>query len=137
MLSLSHVEAEKGLEFPVHDGRDRLINLKKKNFDRFVKKYDILLVYFYAPPKDEAEKRNWELTEQMLELAAQITEREGIAFGVVDLSRIVDHSQYFITQIKLTTKSYLPSWAFSKLVQSTAITRTNKSSIMASGPPMF
>ena len=59
------VTAEKGLEFPVHDGRERLINLKKKNFDRFVKKYDILLVYFYAPPKTDAEERNWELTKPL------------------------------------------------------------------------
>ena len=59
----------------------------KKNFDRFTKKYDILLVYFYSPPSTPGEEKNWELTESMLELAAQITEREGVAFGVVDLCK--------------------------------------------------
>ena len=137
LLSLNQVEAQKGLEFPVHDGRERLINLKKKNFDRFVKKYDILVVYFYAPPKDEGEERNWELTKQMLELAAQITEREGIAFGVVDLSRKINSSQSLTTNFKLMTKNCPPSWASLKLVPFIVTTKTNKSSIMASGRLMF
>ena len=59
----------------------------KKNFDRYTKKYDILLVYFFSPASTPSEEKNWELTESMLELAAQITEREGVAFGVVDLSK--------------------------------------------------
>merc|ERR1712130_822153 len=79
--------AERGLEFPVHDGKDRLINLSKKNFDRFTKKFDILLVYFYSEPQNAQEEQNWILTERMLELAAQITEREGVGLGVVDLSK--------------------------------------------------
>lgn len=85
--AVTFVNAEKGLEFPVHDGKDRLVNLSKKNFDRFTKRYDILLVYFFSPPSTPGEEKNWELTESMLELAAQITEREGVAFGVVDLSK--------------------------------------------------
>ncbi|CBY15484.1 unnamed protein product, partial [Oikopleura dioica] len=48
---LGQLVAEQGLEFPVHDGKDRIINLSKKNFDRFTKKYEILVVYFYSPPR--------------------------------------------------------------------------------------
>ena len=66
--------AERGLEFPVHDGRERLINLKKKNFDRFVKKYDILLVYFYAPPKNDLEEHNWELTKELVNVQCTYSE---------------------------------------------------------------
>lgn len=33
-LLLTFSTAEKGLEFPVHDGKDRIINLSKKNFNR-------------------------------------------------------------------------------------------------------
>lgn len=76
-----------GLEFPIHDGKDRLINLSKKNFDRFTKKFDILMVYFYSVPQTPPEVSNWVLTERMLELAAQITEREGVGIGVVDLTK--------------------------------------------------
>ena len=46
-----------------------------------------MVVYFYAPPENSADEKNWALTEDMLELAAQITEREGVVFGVVDLSK--------------------------------------------------
>ncbi|CAG5110220.1 Oidioi.mRNA.OKI2018_I69.chr2.g4645.t1.cds [Oikopleura dioica] len=81
------ISAEQGLEFPVHDGKDRIINLSKKNFDRFTKKYEILVVYFYSPPSNSAEETNWQLTERMLELSAQIVEREGVGIGVVDLSK--------------------------------------------------
>ncbi|CBY13690.1 unnamed protein product, partial [Oikopleura dioica] len=63
--------------------------LSKKNFDRFTKKYEILVVYFYSPPRksNSAEETNWLLTERMLELSAQIVEREGVGIGVVDLSK--------------------------------------------------
>ena len=64
-----------------------MIQFSKKNFDRFIKKYDIVVVYFYAPAETSSEEKNWALTEDMLELAAQITEREGVVFGVVDLSK--------------------------------------------------
>ena len=86
---LSQCHAEMGLEFPVHDGKTRLINLSKKNFDRFIKKSDILVVYFTMPIDETDEKgiRHWDLTKQMLELSSQITEREGINFGIVDLQQ--------------------------------------------------
>ena len=89
------VQAEMGLEFPVHDGKTRLLNLSKKNFDRFIKKSDILVVYksvlnppkitcfqvkkvyvlntdvHFTMPLDESDEkgiRHWELTKQMLEV---------------------------------------------------------------------
>ena len=88
LVNLS-IKAESGLEFPVHDGKSRLIDLSKKNFDRFVKKSDILVVYFNVPvdEEDTVNLRHWQLTQQMLELAAQVTEREGINFGIVDLKQ--------------------------------------------------
>ena len=88
-LSAIFSYAEMGLEFPVHDGKTRLINLSKKNFDRFIKKSDILVVYFTMPIDESDEKgiRHWDLTKQMLELSSQITEREGINFGIVDLQQ--------------------------------------------------
>merc|ERR1711879_756226 len=59
-------DAEMGLEFPVHDGKSRILNLSKKNFDRFIKKSDILVVYFTMPLDESDEKgiRHWELTKQ-------------------------------------------------------------------------
>ena len=45
------------------------------------------MVYFYSVPQTPPEVSNWVLTERMLELAAQITEREGVGIGVVDLSK--------------------------------------------------
>nr|XP_002130664.1 calsequestrin-2 [Ciona intestinalis] len=88
-VTLTSVFGEKGLEFPSHDGKDRLINLSKKNFNRFLKKFDILVVYFTVPhdANDKYLAKQWQLTEEMLELAAQITEREGVGFGVVDLEK--------------------------------------------------
>uniref|UniRef100_H2YWT4 Calsequestrin n=1 Tax=Ciona savignyi TaxID=51511 RepID=H2YWT4_CIOSA len=88
-VALTSVCAERGLEFPSHDGKDRLINLSKKNFNRFSKKFDILVVYFTVAhdQNDKYQVKQWQLTEEMLELAAQITEREGVGFGVVDLEK--------------------------------------------------
>ena len=49
----------------------------------------MLVVYFTVPydENDEEAVNHWMLTKSMLQLSAQITEREGVVFGIVDLEQ--------------------------------------------------
>ena len=58
------------------------------------------MVYFFSVPQNAQEETNWVLTERMLELAAQITEREGVGIGIVDLSKFSNVHDFFLTKWK-------------------------------------
>ncbi|KAG5282996.1 hypothetical protein AALO_G00037110 [Alosa alosa] len=77
--------AEEGLDFPSYDGKDRVLDIDDKNFKKALKKYDMLCLLYHAPPptaKDQ--QKQFQMTELVLELAAQVLEVKNIGFGMVD-----------------------------------------------------
>uniref|UniRef100_A0A671LV77 Calsequestrin n=1 Tax=Sinocyclocheilus anshuiensis TaxID=1608454 RepID=A0A671LV77_9TELE len=77
--------SEKGLEFPRYDGKDRVLDINEKNYRKALKKYDMLCLFYHAPPPTEKElQKQLQMTELVLELAAQVLEEKDIGFGIVD-----------------------------------------------------
>ncbi|XP_064424501.1 calsequestrin-1 isoform X2 [Latimeria chalumnae] len=77
--------AEEGLDFPEYDGEDRVIDVNAKNYKQVLKEYDVLVLFYHEPVgKDKASKRQFEMEEIILELAAQVLEDEDVGFGLVD-----------------------------------------------------
>uniref|UniRef100_A0A4W5K471 Calsequestrin n=1 Tax=Hucho hucho TaxID=62062 RepID=A0A4W5K471_9TELE len=79
------VQTEKGLEFPRYDGNDRVIDINDKNYKKAMKKYSILCLLYHKPIPDAKElQKQHQMTEMVLELAAQVMEEKEIGFGMVD-----------------------------------------------------
>ncbi|XP_071210977.1 calsequestrin-2-like [Salvelinus alpinus] len=79
------VQTEKGLEFPRYDGNDRVIDINDKNYKKAMKKYSILCLLYHKPIPDGKElQKQHQMTEMVLELAAQVMEEKEIGFGMVD-----------------------------------------------------
>uniref|UniRef100_A0A3Q3GK84 Calsequestrin n=1 Tax=Labrus bergylta TaxID=56723 RepID=A0A3Q3GK84_9LABR len=77
--------AEKGLEFPQYDGKDRVLDVNDKNYKKALKKYSMLCLYYHEPVPDSKElQKRHQMTELVLELAAQVLEEKDIGFGTVD-----------------------------------------------------
>ncbi|KAL0970059.1 hypothetical protein UPYG_G00236570 [Umbra pygmaea] len=91
--------ADKGLEVPEYDGKDRVHSLNAKNYKSVMKKYDVMVLYYHAHVGNNKEaKKVFELEELALELltspaaltyqlAAQVLDDiddEDIGFGLVD-----------------------------------------------------
>ncbi|KAA0715642.1 Calsequestrin-2 Laminin-binding protein [Triplophysa tibetana] len=77
--------AKKGLEFPRYDGKDRVLDIDEKNFRKALKKYDMLCLFYHAPaPTAKELQKQFQMTELVLELAAQVLEEKDIGFGMVD-----------------------------------------------------
>uniref|UniRef100_A0A8C6Z6V8 Calsequestrin n=1 Tax=Nothoprocta perdicaria TaxID=30464 RepID=A0A8C6Z6V8_NOTPE len=78
-------KAEEGLHFPTYDGKDRVIDLNEKNYKQALKKYDMLCLLFHEPvSSDKVSQKQFQMTEMVLELAAQVLEPRSIGFGMVD-----------------------------------------------------
>ncbi|NWI12343.1 CASQ2 protein, partial [Crypturellus soui] len=78
-------KAEEGLNFPTYDGKDRVIDLNEKNYKQALKKYDMLCLLFHEPvSSDKVSQKQFQMTEMVLELAAQVLESRSIGFGMVD-----------------------------------------------------
>ncbi|KAG2456680.1 calsequestrin-2 [Polypterus senegalus] len=81
----SFCDAEKGLQFPSFDGKDRVIDIDMQNYRKAFKKYDMLcLLYHEPPPSNKERQKQFQMTELVLELAAQVLENKGIGIGMVD-----------------------------------------------------
>ncbi|KAK6315136.1 hypothetical protein J4Q44_G00146650 [Coregonus suidteri] len=79
------IPAEKGLEFPRYDGKDRVIDINNKNYKKAMKKYTMLCLLYHKPIPDGKElQKQHQMTEMVLELAAQVMEEKEIGFGMVD-----------------------------------------------------
>ncbi|XP_058638870.1 calsequestrin-1b isoform X4 [Onychostoma macrolepis] len=80
--------SEKGLEFPEYDGKDRVHQLTIKNYKSVMKKYDVMVIYYHkAVGEDRMSRKQFEVEELALELAAQVLDDlddEDIGFGLVD-----------------------------------------------------
>ncbi|KAJ8352485.1 hypothetical protein SKAU_G00239610 [Synaphobranchus kaupii] len=81
----SLTQAEEGLEFPSFDGKARVININDKNYKKALKRYDMLCLLYHEPLGFNKElQKQYQLTELVLELAAQVLEDKDIGFGMVD-----------------------------------------------------
>uniref|UniRef100_A0A8C1BQE8 Calsequestrin n=2 Tax=Cyprinus carpio TaxID=7962 RepID=A0A8C1BQE8_CYPCA len=80
--------SEKGLEFPEYDGKDRVHQLTIKNYKSVMKRYDVMVIYYHkSVGEDRMSRKQFEVEELALELAAQVLddlEDEDIGFGLVD-----------------------------------------------------
>ncbi|XP_066563078.1 calsequestrin-2 [Amia ocellicauda] len=81
----SFCSAEEGLEFPSFDGKDRVIHINAKNYQKALKKYDMLCLLYHEPKlSSKVRQKQFQMTELVLELAAQVLEDKDIGFGMVD-----------------------------------------------------
>ncbi|GAB1287927.1 Calsequestrin-2 [Apodemus speciosus] len=77
--------AEEGLNFPMYDGKDRVVSLSEKNFKQMLKRYDLLCLYYHEPvSSDKVSQKQFQLKEIVLELVAQVLEHKNIGFVMVD-----------------------------------------------------
>ncbi|KAF5903099.1 calsequestrin-2-like, partial [Clarias magur] len=77
--------AKKGLEFPRYDGKDRVLDIDEKNYRRALKKYDMLCLLYHEPvPNNKELQKQFQMTELVLEVAAQVLQEKDIGFGMVD-----------------------------------------------------
>lgn len=61
--------AEKGLEFPRYDGKDRVLDIDDKNYRKALKKYDMLCLFYHAPaPTAKELQKQFQMTELVLEV---------------------------------------------------------------------
>ncbi|MEQ2157554.1 hypothetical protein GOODEAATRI_003000 [Goodea atripinnis] len=60
------VPAEKGLEFPQYDGKDRVLDINDKNYKKALKKHSMLCLFYHMPLLEEPV----EVVENALELKA-------------------------------------------------------------------
>ncbi|KAM6190189.1 calsequestrin-1 [Sarcoramphus papa] len=77
--------AGEGLDFPTHDGLDRVLPVTLKNYKAMLKRFPVLALLHHRPGQgDRAAQRHREMEELVLELAAQVLEDKGVGFGLVD-----------------------------------------------------
>ena len=61
--------AEKGLEFPHYDGKDRVLDISDKNYKKALKTYNMLCLYYHEPIPDNKElQKKYQMTELVLEV---------------------------------------------------------------------
>uniref|UniRef100_A0AAY4BLF5 Calsequestrin n=1 Tax=Denticeps clupeoides TaxID=299321 RepID=A0AAY4BLF5_9TELE len=90
-LALAHLSlAKKGLEFPRYDGKDRVLDINEKNYKKALKKHDMLCLLYHPPsPAGKDQQKQFQMTELVLELSAQVLEEKDIGFGMVDSQKDV------------------------------------------------
>ncbi|XP_017288273.1 calsequestrin-2 [Kryptolebias marmoratus] len=80
--------AEEGLEFPNFDGKDRVLDVNERNFKKALKRYDLLCLFYHEPvPATKGLQKQFQMTELVLELTAQVLENKDIGFGMVDAQK--------------------------------------------------
>lgn len=61
--------AEKGLEFPQYDGKDRVIDINDKNYKKALKKHSMMCLFYHGPVPDSKElQKQHQMTELVLEV---------------------------------------------------------------------
>lgn len=61
--------AEKGLEFPQYDGKDRVLDINDKNYKKALKKHSMVCLYYHEPIPDSKElQKQHQMTELVLEV---------------------------------------------------------------------
>lgn len=61
--------AEKGLEFPQYDGKDRVLDIDDKNYKKALKKYSMLCLFYHEATPDSKElQKQHQMTELVLEV---------------------------------------------------------------------
>lgn len=61
--------AEKGLEFPQYDGKDRVLDIDEKNYKKALKKYSMLCLFYHEPiPDSKEQQKQHQMTELVLEV---------------------------------------------------------------------
>uniref|UniRef100_A0A6Q2Z4P5 Calsequestrin n=1 Tax=Esox lucius TaxID=8010 RepID=A0A6Q2Z4P5_ESOLU len=64
------VLAEKGLEFPRYDGKDRVIDIDSNNYKKAMKRYSMLCLLYHKPIPDSKElQKQHQMTEMVLEVS--------------------------------------------------------------------
>lgn len=78
-LSLVHLApAEKGLEFPHYDGKDRVLDINDKNYKKALKKHSMLCLLYHEPIPDSKElQKQHQMTELVLEVRHEEKEARG------------------------------------------------------------
>uniref|UniRef100_A0AAY4AQ57 Calsequestrin n=1 Tax=Denticeps clupeoides TaxID=299321 RepID=A0AAY4AQ57_9TELE len=80
--------AQKGMDIPEYDGKDRVHDLNIKNYKSVMKKYDVMVVYYHEHVgNSKAAQKQFQMEELALELAAQVLEDlddEDIGIGLID-----------------------------------------------------
>ncbi|CAL8308541.1 unnamed protein product [Merluccius merluccius] len=80
--------AEEGLEFPNFDGKDRVLDVHARNYKKALRRYDMLCLFYHAPlPASKGLQKQFQMTELVLELTAQVLEDKDIGFGMVDAQK--------------------------------------------------
>lgn len=61
--------AEKGLEFPQYDGKDRVLDINDKNYKKALKKHSMVCLFYHGPVPDSKElQKQHQMTELVLEV---------------------------------------------------------------------
>ncbi|TSU62999.1 Calsequestrin-2 [Bagarius yarrelli] len=77
--------AKKGLEFPRYDGKDRVLDIDYTNYRKALKNHEMLCLLYHAPvPTSKELQKQFQMTEFVLEMAAQVLQDKDIGFGMVD-----------------------------------------------------
>ncbi|KAK0134000.1 Calsequestrin-2 [Merluccius polli] len=88
LLLLPLSRAEEGLEFPNFDGKDRVLDVHARNYKKALRRYDMLCLFYHAPlPASKGLQKQFQMTELVLELTAQVLEDKDIGFGMVDAQK--------------------------------------------------
>lgn len=62
--------AEKGLEFPQYDGKDRVLDINDKNYKKALRTKGMMCLYYHEPIPDSKELQK---QHQMKELVLEVT----------------------------------------------------------------
>ncbi|XP_061909975.1 calsequestrin-2-like isoform X2 [Entelurus aequoreus] len=77
--------AEEGLEFPNFDGKDRVLEMNERSYKKALRRFELLCVFYHEPlPANKGLQKQFQMTELVLELTAQVLEDKDIGFGMVD-----------------------------------------------------
>lgn len=61
--------AEKGLEFPQYDGKDRVLDINDKNYKKALRTSNMMCLYYHEPVPDSKElQKQHQMTELVLEV---------------------------------------------------------------------
>lgn len=61
--------AEKGLEFPQYDGKDRVLDINDKNYKKALKKHNMVCLFYHGPiPESKELQKQHQMTELVLEV---------------------------------------------------------------------
>ncbi|XP_061909976.1 calsequestrin-2-like isoform X3 [Entelurus aequoreus] len=76
---------EEGLEFPNFDGKDRVLEMNERSYKKALRRFELLCVFYHEPlPANKGLQKQFQMTELVLELTAQVLEDKDIGFGMVD-----------------------------------------------------